>query len=181
MRQIFLILSVLGNSRIPIEGRTAIQKIVYFTSVKTGIDLGYMRHFYGPYSPIVANLLANLVSMGYVAERTKLTAQNRTIYSYSLTSDGEKLLNSILKDHERYYAAIRDVVHKCRRIAGNNINTLSCAAKVYFLISRRRAKASYRDVMRMAQKSGWQLCSEEIDSGARLLGALGLVRKSKAG
>jgi len=180
-RQISLILSVLRSSTIPIEGRTAIQKIVYFVSVKSSLDLGYRRHFYGPYSSVVASHLGNLVSMGYVAERQRLTTQNRTIYSYSLTRDGQKLLRSIGKGQEKDYPAIRDVVGKCRRIARNNINTLSCAAKVYFLLSQRMKKATYQEVMRMARRSGWELCPEEIDSGAKLLSTLGLVQKSNVG
>lgn len=179
MRAAELILSVLGSSARPIEGRTAIQKIVYFASIETGIDIGYKPHFYGPYCSSVARLLENLVSMDYIAEKQRLTAHDRTMYSYFLTDDGEKLVNEIRKREPRKYEAIKKVVGRCQKIVKNNIHVLSWAAKVYFLLSQKGAEISYKEAKEMSKRFGWQLSTKEIESGAKLLVSLGLVKKSK--
>ena len=174
-----LLLSVLGSSSAPVDGRTAIQKIAYFSSLKTGVDLGYKPHFYGPYSPVVSGMLENLVAMGFIEERARLTSHDRTMYSYSLTDDGIKLLEDIRSREVSKVAGIRRVVSRCGRIAGNNINVLSWTAKVYFLLSQRGPEISYKEAEEAGKRFGWKLSRKEIDSGVRLLAGLALARRSK--
>lgn len=59
-----------------ITGRTALQKIVYFLSVMMNEDLGYNPHFYGPYSPKVAEANAELKELNYLEEAT-------TVYGFN--------------------------------------------------------------------------------------------------
>ncbi len=172
------LLSVLGSSSAPVDGRTAIQKIAYFSSIKTGVDLGYKPHFYGPYSPVVSGMLENLVAMGFIEERARLTSHDRTMYSYSLTDDGVKLLDDIRGREISNFSAIHRVVDRCERIAGNNINVLSWAAKVYFLLSQKGRVISFREAEEAGRRFGWVLSRREIGSGGRLLVGLGLVRRS---
>lgn len=174
------LLSVLGSSSAPVDGRTAIQKIAYFSSIKTGVDLGYKPHFYGPYSPVVSGLLENLVAMGFIEERARLTTRDRTMYSYSLTDDGVRLFDDIRKREISKFAVIRRVVNRCERIAGNSINVLSWAAKVYFLLSQKGREISYKEAEEAGRRFGWVLSRKEIGSGRRLLVGLGLVRRSKS-
>src|SRR2546425_12404850 len=102
-----LILSVLGSSSDPIDGRTVIQKISYFSSLKIGLDMGYRPHFYGPYSPVLASLLENLVALGFVEEKARLTFHGRTMYSYSLIDDGFKLFEESRKREPTKFATVR--------------------------------------------------------------------------
>ena len=173
-----LILSVLGNSPEPIDGRTAIQKISYFSSLRVGVDMGYRPHFYGPYSPVLASLLENLVGLGFVEEKPRLTLRGRTMYSYSLTDDGYKLLDEIRKREPSEFAAVRRVVDRSKKIAGNSINVLSWAAKANFLLSQKGQEISYEEVKEAGKRFGWKLSDEEIGSGVKLLAGLGLARKS---
>lgn len=180
MKGMDVVLSVMDNYKRPIDGRTAIQKIVYLASVKIGIDLEYMPHYYGPYSPLVAGLVENLTLMGYISEQRRLTAYDREMYSYSLTSDGIKLTRKIKRREQKNHLKIKEVVDECQKIAGNNINVLSWAAKVYFLLTRKGKKASYRDISRTGRPLGWKLSKNEIVSGAELLVSLGFVKKQDA-
>lgn len=160
------------------DGRTAIQKIAYFSSIKTGVDLGYRPHFYGPYSPVVSGLLENLVAMGFIEERAKLTSHDRTMYSYSLTDDGIRLLDDIRSREVSKFSAVHRVVDRCERIAGNSINVLSWAAKIYFLLSQKGPEISFKEAEEAGKRFGWDLSRKEIESGGRLLVGLGLVRRS---
>jgi len=173
-----LVLSVLGSSAKPLDGRTTIQKIVYFASIKTGADVGYTPHFYGPYSPIVAQTVENLESTGYITEKSRLTTHDRIMYSYSLSDDGAKMVDLIQKRERNNYMKAKKVVDTCQKIVKNNINVLSWAAKVYFLLSQKESEISYDEVVEKGKQFGWQLSSKEIDSGAKLLVVLGLARKS---
>jgi len=173
-----LVLSVLGSSARPIDGRTAIQKIAYFASIKAGIDVGYRPHFYGPYSADVAQNLQNLESTGYMTETTRLTTHDRIMYSYCLNDDGQKMVREIQKREQSKYNKIKKVSEICEKVAKNNINVLSWAAKVYFLLSKKGSETSYNEVIQLGSQLGWKLSDREIDSGAKLLTRLGLVKKS---
>ncbi len=173
-----LVLSVVGSSPEPVEGRTAIQKIAYFSSLRTGLDLGYRPHYYGPYSPVVASLLENLVALGYIEETARLTTHERTMYTYSLTQDGRKVLSEIRKNETSKYTSIRAIAYRCQKIAGNSINILSWAAKTYFLLSQKGQEISFEGLEKAGKQLGWNISKDEIASGAKLLAGLGLVSKN---
>lgn len=175
MQEAELILSVLGSSDGSIDGRTAIQKIAYFCSIKTDVNMGYKPHFYGPYSPRMAGLLESLVSAGYIGEKVTFTAQDRTMYSYYLTKDGRKIANLIRKKEPEQYAIVTGVVDKCRKTVKNDINTLSMAAKVYFLLSQKGEKITYGEAKEMGKTFGWQLTNKKVNDGVKLLTSLELA------
>ncbi len=173
-----LLLLLLDSSAEAIAGRTAVQKIAYFDTIKLHLDLRYRPHFYGPYSPIVDETLMDLVSSDYVEEKSRTTVRNRTLYSYDLTDDGLELVMQIRKRNPSAYAVVKAVANKCNRV-GNSINVLSWAAKVYFLLSQKGFKTmSYDEAMEIGRRFNWKLSQEEIDSGFRLLSNLGLASKS---
>ncbi len=55
-----------------LQGRTKLQKTVYFLGVFTESldDLGYRPHYYGPYSAAVADAVSRLKALGFVMEYT---------------------------------------------------------------------------------------------------------------
>lgn len=170
------ILAVLGSSAKPVEGRTAIQKLVYFCSIDKA-DLGYRPHFYGPYSPMVARFLEDLLSLDFIEEESRVTLNDRILYTYNLTSDGFELAKNIQIREPKEYARIAKIVNTCEQIANNDFNVLSWAAKVYFIIQQKGTEISSRDqAVEMSRQFGWQLTPNEIDSGLELLFGLGLVK-----
>jgi len=172
-------LAVLGSSAGPVEGRTAIQKLGYFASLKTGLSLGYRPHYYGPYSSILHGLLGEFVSAGYVEEQARQTRFYRTMYSYSLTDDGIQLFNEVRKREPIKSAEIGEVVQRCERIVKNNVNSLSWAAKVYFLLSQKGMEISTEEAVQSSRRFGWKLSNTEVESGTKLLVGLGLARRPK--
>ena len=175
-----LILLVLGTSSSPIEGRTAIQKIVYFSSIKTQSELGYRAHFYGPYSPLVASALEDLVLSELVTESPRITIRDRPLYSYFLTEDGKKFVTELKSKDPDIEKKVSYVVKMCEDVTHNNINVLSWAAKIYFMLSSKGGPISYEDIIARGKKLGWQLDNKEIESGLKLLHGLSLARKSAA-
>ena len=53
-----------------IQGKTNLQKRMFFVAVMLGEDFGYGAHYYGPYSATVAAANQELKSLGYLSEST---------------------------------------------------------------------------------------------------------------
>lgn len=161
-----------------IDGRTTIQKLTYFSSVKTGSDIGFGPHYYGPYSPLVASSLENLVAFDFIVEKGRHTIRDRTMYSYFLTKDGEKLAKKIEKRYPDEYRVIKNVVNRCYRIVHNNIQVLSWAAKVHYILHQTEKPMTYDEAIATGRLFGWKLSDKELESGMKLLLALGLVKRT---
>lgn len=160
-----------------VDGRTTLQKWFYFASVKTGMDFGFIPHFYGPYSDVVSRTINSLIASDFLLETGRLTHFDRVMYMYTLTDDGKKIAEDLKETHKKLYNTLKEVVDTCTNVAGNNINILSWAAKVYYLLQRQGKQITYAEIRNMAESLGWQLSEPEIDSGVKLLSALELASK----
>ena len=179
MEQNELLLAILhAEPADEIEGRTTIQKLGYFSSVKTGIDMGYAPHYYGPYSPLVASHLEDLEAGDFIVEKGRRTVRDRTMYSYSLTKDGEKVAEMIEKKYPDKYQIIKNVVNRCYRIVHNNIYVLSWAAKVHYISLQTEKPMTYEEAVSTGRLFGWKLSEKGIESAVNLLLKLGLISKS---
>lgn len=173
------ILSVIEAAGGSIDGKTTLQKLTYFSSVKLGLDLGHVAQYYGPYSPEVAQITDDFVISDFLVEQGRRTRYNRTMYIYQLTPDGDLFAENIKTKNKKEFDIINKTVKTIKRVVGNNINVLSWAAKVYYIL-RGHEEITYEQITRTGEELGWNLSSNEIDSAAKLLSALGLARKSNA-
>ena len=176
-----LVISVLRSAERPIDGRTALQKLSYFASLRTNDDMGFRAHFYGPYSPLVASTLSDLVTLDYVQESKRLTGQDRLLYSYELTDDGNVLARRIERDVPREFSEVTKAVTTCESIVGNDIDALSWAAKVFFILKLNNREISYKRVRDEGERLGWKLTNGQVETGTRLLEALNLAQASRSG
>lgn len=172
-----LIIAILSLEPDGIDGRTTIQKLGYFASVKVKMDAGYGPDFYGPFSPLVAAHMENLVGLDFVVERGRRTVRDRIMYSYYLTDDGKELTKKIKEEHPEEYSTIANVVRKCGRIVHYNFHVLSWASKVHFILSQTGKTMTYKEAVGVGRLFGWKLDEREVESAVRLLLALGLVKK----
>lgn len=160
-----------------IEGRTTIQKLAYFSSVKTRIDMGFGPHYYGPYSPLVASYLEDLVALDFIVEKGRRTVRDRTMYSYALTKDGEKLAKKIEKTYPKEYRTVKTIVNRCYRVVHNNISVLSWAAKVHYLLHQAGKPMTNEEAISTGRLFGWKLSEKGIESAVKLLLALQLIKR----
>jgi uncharacterized protein YwgA len=161
-----------------VDGRTTIQKLAYFASVRAKIDMGYFPHYYGPYSSEVATNLENLVALDFLVETGRSTMHNRIMYRYYLTKDGEALAKRIEARYPEEFAIIENVVKKCGRIVHYNMNVLSWAAKVHYILTKSAKPLTYSDAVAVGKSFGWKLSEKEIQSAVKLLSALKLIKKT---
>ncbi len=161
-----------------IDGRTAVQKLGYFATVKLKKNLGYEADFYGPYSTIVAANLQNLVESDFVTERERVTSRYRKMYSYNLTDEAVSIAKNLKKKYPKEAKLIEAVVKKCDRIVNCDYNVLSWAAKVHFVLEKTNKAMTYQEAIAASNKFGWKLSESQIASAAKLLTELKLIEKT---
>ena len=176
-----LLLVVKGAGENGLQGRTLLQKKIYFLSELMGVDLGFSAHYYGPYSGLVAGHLASLVNHEFLDERTEVfettpsrnSFGERNRYTYFLTDEAEELWNDIENDPE-----VAKWKEKLERINSHEIaqdfNKLSIAAKVHYIV-KWRGKTTVAEVKQVAGEYGWSVQRNDIETVISFLTELGLV------
>ena len=164
-----------------LQGRTLLQKKVYFLSELMDIDLGFSAHYYGPYSGLIAGHLSSLVNHGFLDEvtevfettppRNRFGEKNR--YTYFLTGDAKELWSDIENDPE-----FPEWKEKLDRINAHEIahdfDRLSIAAKVHYIVDW-RGESTIEGVKRVAGEYEWKVSEEDIEGVLSFLTELGLV------
>ncbi|MFZ3169097.1 MAG: hypothetical protein WA130_15900 [Candidatus Methanoperedens sp.] len=177
---IITVVKIAGNN---ILGRTAIQKIVYFLSVFEIVDVKYRPHYYGPYSADVASSTQMLASIDFLKETVETTRttgytvpENWKKYHYSLSSDGEQFVEEFRSSNAADFDKISRVVEICRDTVNFNPEILSWAAKVSYILSKKKEPMTYDAITSTASSFGWDLSSEQIEMALELLQSLGLSK-----
>lgn len=149
-----------------LRGRTLLQKKLYFASVLTKEDLGFVPHYYGPYSQSVADAVNSLAANHFVQERTETLPGELNLFgerrrhSYSLTDDGKAVLAATekLPDTEKWREVLRTInSHPVAR----DFNLLSVAAKIHIIV-KAVGKATRKEIKAQARRYGWDISDEDI-------------------
>ena len=131
------ILAVLADDTT--QGRTMLQKKIYFLSVLADKNFSFRPHFFGPYSSAVSTTLSALVEADFIKETrvgygvaTDFGEMSR--YDYVLSDFGKEVVNSRHDTISQYEEQIAEINNSG---VASNINTISIAAKVHFIVSGR--------------------------------------------
>ena len=179
-----LILLVIGSEkRKSLRGRTTLQKKLYFLSVLEETDLGFGPHYYGPYSSLIAENLDILVSARFLKEVTETFSTDQNIFgeirrhTYSLTPDGDIIMDEIRK--ESGYTDWKQALDRLnRQESANDFNTLSIAAKVYYIVNR-QGRATTEQIQEVAKEYDWDIDDSQIDNVRSFLEDLSLISVGK--
>lgn len=164
-----------------IEGRTAMQKIMYFVSVALDRDFGHRAHYYGPFSRTVEGALT-LSALGEdVIERVELlpewsSGRDLRKYTYELTPDGEKVAEAAAKEHPEEAATVRETVEAVRSVVPDlDQYTLSMAAKVDYIVYQQtdRERIPLSEIPKLANQLGWRISEPQVEKSVELLTKLG--------
>lgn len=167
-----------------ISGRTAIQKLIYFESIFGLVDVKYRPYYYGPYSSELMGTIEMAISLKFIKEDIDVLSKNasNTIewkkYEYCLTNDGIELSNQLLKKHRSEYESIKEIVSTCNDISQLNVNTLSYAAKINYILVSKKKSMTCDEIADTANSYGWKLSKPEIEEAKALLKALHLCKVS---
>ena len=169
-----VLVSLLKSNGGEIRGRTAIQKLAYFAHCKFP-DLAipkYAPYYYGPFSAGLGQMLARLVSLGFVNE-TRIVG-GYVGYAYALNDDGEKLSDNARNKHEQEFADIRKLVSDCKQECELDIPVLSAASKIHYLVNK-DGPMELDEAVKHAKGLKWIIREENATKGEVLLRKLGLV------
>jgi uncharacterized protein YwgA len=166
-----------------ITGRTAIQKIIYFGTVKHAVKAMYRPHYYGPYSADVSGALQTITSCHFVDEMIDTDDSRKANdtfewkrYSYKLNDEGQKVTEFLKQTSQHEYDEIKKIVEVCKKTANLDPNVLSWAAKVHYILVQETRQMTYDEIINIAGTLNWKLEKPQIDSGVNLLKELSLVK-----
>jgi uncharacterized protein YwgA len=183
MTSMEFILSVISAEGGNVEGRTLLQKLVYFTHVISGVDanLAFDAHFYGPFSATVESTIARLRDAGLIEEQVSSFGEySRGFevkrYDYKLTKDGETLLQRVRLNED--YQRIEGAVQRINSQGKLDYMSLSFAAKVYYILTRRKAPMTQEEICSQASTLNWEISQATTDKAIRFLTDVGLALPS---
>jgi len=167
-----------------LEGRTLLQKKLYFLSVLMKKDFQFRPHYYGPYSENVADAVKTLVSAGFLREHAAASSipnifGERRRYSYTVTAGGKQLLEFISNDEVDDFEKWQEKLRRLNSLSiSPNWNLLSIAAKMHYILSEDK-QLSVNNIHNKAEELGWQITVDEINKVAEDLISLGLIVEVK--
>lgn len=176
-----IILIIIGEGEGRIQGKTNIQKKVYFVGQLLDWDLGYKPHYYGPYSPLIENALGDLRGLGFVNESLmgfgmidQFGFESRR-YDYVLTEDGKSYLERIKKTKISDYGKIKGVLDKIKNAGNPDYFTLSIAAKVIHILSEEKKPLTQSEIIGEAKKFAWKIPDDKLKEAVSFLNKMELA------
>ena len=164
-----------------INGRTVLQKIIYFVTLKVpNSRIEYEPQYFGPYSADVAATLAELRSMGYVYE-IPMRDGSHTRYEYGITPHGQEDAKIPQELHSKQtLEIIKKIIADCKESGSLDPDVLSHAAKVHYATTnygRRHIPKPKTDeeIRNAAHKFGWGISVDDVVTGKALLRKLDLA------
>jgi uncharacterized protein YwgA len=164
------------------EGRTRMQKVVYFLSEVLGVNARFSPYFYGPYSEIVARSLDSLVARGLVQEVAKAFAApgpfEGKAYTYSLTDEGGEAVDALKEEQpDECEAALEALDHLL--VDNPSTRALAVASKLHVIVQRSSDPVPIATLQRKAQSLGWRIGGIHLKDGVRFLVKRELVETVK--
>jgi uncharacterized protein YwgA len=156
-------------------GRTTMQKLLYFASEKGAVGIGFMPHYYGPYSGEVSTELSNLVSLGFVEENAAAFSSGNVGYVYRITDDGREILDG----DEKSVRIIEKLVEVAKRHFALNQSLLAIAAKTHFILKKNGSTMTFSAIRTEALRLGWKVSPEDIEKVLGFLSELELISRAE--
>jgi uncharacterized protein YwgA len=166
-----------------VEGRTKLQKLVYFVGALTGdLDrLGYRPHHYGPFSPEVAGAVQELRGLKFLQQHISprgtidSSGFEYTRYDYVLTEEGEEVAEDKATARPEEWKRITDAVQKVTAANAPDYVRLAIAAKTHLLTQRAGHPLSGEDLKTQTAAHGWNAFTQgQYDEALRFLERVGL-------
>lgn len=162
------------------QGKTLLQKRVYFLSVMLGIEMGYEAHYYGPYSEKVASANSELKALGYISESSSAWGFDErgfemARHDFKLTELGCKLAERKSEVLPQLWLKIQSAAAVVSKAGDLNYMELSIAAKAYYVLNQLNGKATLEDIGGMLPKFGWSVKKEQLAKATDFLAKANLV------
>jgi hypothetical protein len=167
-----------------VQGKTKLQKKLYFLSIMMGQDFGFGPHYYGPYSAEVASANSMLKSVGYLSESIASAGSYNSEgfeiarHDFRLTEDGRAVADHKRKRFPGEWEKINRFAVLLNSADDLNYMEISIAAKAYFLLDQKGEPTRTDEVVRMARQFGWSVTEADIIKAVGFLEQLSLAKRA---
>jgi len=158
-----------------VQGKTKLQKLVYFVGVLTDSleELGYRPHFYGPYSDDVAYAITQLKAIGALDQ-----VVSEWGYHFTLNDPGKAYAAGVSQRCSDLWRRVQKAVQAYNEAGDKDYMALSIAAKTYFLLGHKKAPATDEELTQLASQFGWTVSVDQVRQAAEYLSRLHLIEPS---
>lgn len=177
-----VVLAVAAYSEGRIEGRTLLQKTVYFLNELGKLGISFDAAYYGPYSQAVAKAASSLVALGFLRESGTLYATSGESvfpmckYTYTLTEEGKEVFQSLDSADEAFFRRLQDSLSLMAKAGNVDYESLSLAAKMHHILKSRDPEAmTKQEITSVARQFRWEVSAESVEKAADFLTNLKLV------
>src|SRR4051812_38666770 len=166
-----------------VQGKTMLQKRVYFLSIFLKADLGYEAHYYGPYSEDVATANAEIKSLGFLSESVSGWGVDKkgfemARYDYRLSEVGDKIAEKKAANHPELWQKISRAAQIVKDAGKLDYMELSIAAKAYYVLTKLNRKATLDEISAMLPKFGWTVSEPELQKATEFLRNTNLITQA---
>lgn len=176
---ILLALDAFGGN---VNGKTLLQKRLYFMSHIVDEDWGHHAHYYGPYSDVVASELVTLKVQGLVNEINRSygmaadTGFEIKRYDYTLTDPGREAIQWLKSKYPEEAQCVQKAAKAVMAAGEIDYMDLSIAAKAYFILKGSEAqRMTTQEITAKARDFSWHVSEEQIGHACHFLSELKLV------
>lgn len=179
-----LIMLLLDTHGGRVEGKTKLQKELYFLSIKLDLPLDYKPHFYGPYSNTVEMSLDELIGVGFINYRSESYGLDSVGFEikkniYDVSEHGLKWISTLRKENEDEYNKIKSFVDRLKDIGDPDYYKLSVAAKAYFILLKEKHQSglTLEQIKSKSKEVGWNISDVDVNKAADILFKLDLAEQ----
>jgi uncharacterized protein YwgA len=165
-----------------IKGKTKLQKTVFLLGAMTDSldDLGYRPWYYGPYSDDVNGAVTWLKTIGAIDQNVTAWGHDRSgfevqRYDFRLNDQGRRFAEGKARRNPKLWESIQRSAEMLQKAGEINYMDMSIAAKTYFMLGKKKGRASRVDLAEFAPRFGWHVTPDQVNSGGEYLNRLGLV------
>lgn len=175
----FILFSLLASGG-EVQGRTKLQKSLFFIGALTGVleDLNFHSHFYGPYSEEIASSLTRLKAHGLVTESSSycngLVGPERAQHKIMLSDEGREVAKMKADRNQEGWKRVSRATEILAQAGDLDYMELSFAAKAFFQSSPKGSTSSEEELRKHVQNVGWGSEEHEIQKSMGFLSRLGL-------
>ncbi len=168
---------------IPIQGKTKLQKAIYFLGLMTGCldELDYRAHFYGPYSDEVADAIGWLRTIGAIDQTSYGSGSvdhsgfEIRRHDFRLNDAGRQFAETTSRRHPEQWKRIQEAAQTLKRAGDLDYVRMSVAAKTFFMLKETDGRATESDLARLASRFGWDVTLDQVKEAVAYLGRIGLL------
>ncbi|MCX8104664.1 MAG: hypothetical protein N3D80_02180 [Ignavibacterium album] len=166
---LLLLFNVYGNQ---MNGKTTVQKRMYFLSDYLSYDFGFNHYYYGPFSHLVNQAIDYNCGLGFLNEELNFFPPDQKRFDYKLTNDGNEFVKYLLSNNDEKIIDKIKEFHKIMINSGDNgdYNLLSLAAKIHYVLKNNPSfELESKEIKEKLKSYGWTLNSKEIKKGKDFL------------